>query len=85
MWNGEKELFLRFCSLPQQAPQFMNSWEISFSQEKDDFLVHMKVEMKKKRLYHTEKKVFPEERRQSIAFIKTNPHACTHTQEKQNT
>ena len=40
---------------------------------------------KKKWLYHTEKKVFPEERRQSTAFIKTNIHACTHTQEKQNT
>ena len=56
MWNGEKELFLRFCSLPQKAPQFMNSWEISFSQEKDDFLVHMKVEMKKKKTVSHRKK-----------------------------
>lgn len=39
--------FLRFCPLPQQAPQFMNSWEISFSQEEDDFLVQIKVETTK--------------------------------------
>ena len=34
----------------------MNSWEISFSQEKDDFLVHMKVEMKKKKTVSHRKK-----------------------------
>lgn len=32
---------------PQQTPQFRNSWEISFSWEKDDFVVYINVEMTK--------------------------------------
>lgn len=44
--QGE-QLLLKSCPLPLQAPQCMNSWAISFSWEKDDFVVYIKVEMTK--------------------------------------
>ena len=80
MWNGEKELFLRFCSLPPQAPQFMNSWEISFSQEKDEFLVHIKVEMTKTDCITQKKRCFLKKGDRAQPLLKhTHAHTHTHT------
>lgn len=62
----------------------MNSWEISFSQEKDDFLVHMKVEMKKKNDCITQKKrCFLKKGDRALPLLKqTYTHAHTHRKSK---
>lgn len=58
----------------------MNSWEISFSQEKDDFLVHMKVEMKKKDCITQKKRCFLKKGDRALHLLKqTYTHAHTHT------
>lgn len=57
----------------------MNSWEISLSQEKDDFLVHMKVEMTKLTASHRKKRCFLKERNRTLPLFKIH----THIQEEQ--
>lgn len=83
-WNRKKELLLSSCLLPLQAPQFMNSWEISFSQEKDDFLVHIKVEMTKTDCINTEKRCFLKKGDRALPLFAKKKKKHQKTKEKQN-